>query len=66
MDALPTTNATKGASESTKNSTLETGASMVQNFAPPKRLCAHLNAFHAVGFRRLSEPKILVTKKQHP
>ena len=47
MDALPTTNATKGAPESTKNKTLETGASLVQNFAPPKRLCAHLNAFHA-------------------
>jgi len=47
MDTLPTTNATKGAPESTKNKTLETGASLVQNFAPPKRLCAHLNAFHA-------------------
>jgi hypothetical protein len=47
MDTLPTTNATKGAPESTKNRTLETGASLVQNFAPPKRLCAHLNAFHA-------------------
>ena len=52
MDTLPTTNATKGAPESTKNKTLETGASLVQNFAPPKRLCAHLNAFHAYA----SEP----------
>jgi hypothetical protein len=25
---------------------LETGASMVQNFAPVKQICAHLNAFH--------------------
>jgi hypothetical protein len=49
MDTLPTTNATKGAPESIKNKTLETGASLFQNFAPPKRLCAHLNAFHAVG-----------------
>ena len=47
MDSLPTTNATKGAPESTKNATLETGASAVQNFAPTKRICAHLNAFHA-------------------
>jgi hypothetical protein len=47
MDALPTTNDTKGAPESIKNKTLETGAALVQNFAPPKRICAHLNAFHA-------------------
>ncbi|KAH9845074.1 oil body-associated protein 1B-like [Teratosphaeria destructans] len=46
MDSLPTTNHTKGDQESLKNKTLETGASMVQNFDPPKRLCAHLNAFH--------------------
>lgn len=46
MDSLPVTNDTKGAPESLTNKTLETGASMVQNFAPPKRLCAHLNAFH--------------------
>ncbi|KAJ8128414.1 hypothetical protein O1611_g5224 [Lasiodiplodia mahajangana] len=25
---------------------LETGASLIQNFEPTKRLCAHLNAFH--------------------
>lgn len=47
MENLPTTNNTAGAPESTKNSTLETGASLVQSFEPPKRLCAHLNAFHA-------------------
>jgi hypothetical protein len=47
MDSIPTTNATKGGEESLKNRTLETGAAMVQNFDPPKRLCAHLNAFHA-------------------
>ncbi|EMC98268.1 hypothetical protein BAUCODRAFT_32280 [Baudoinia panamericana UAMH 10762] len=46
MDSLPTTNATKGGEESLMNRTLETGAAMVQNFEPPKRLCAHLNAFH--------------------
>ena len=28
------------------NTLLETGASMVQNFAPVKQICAHLNAFH--------------------
>ncbi|KAF2773154.1 DUF1264-domain-containing protein [Teratosphaeria nubilosa] len=46
MDSLPTTNHTKGDEESLKNKALETGASMVQSFEPPKRLCAHLNAFH--------------------
>jgi len=46
MDSLPTTNGAKGVPESTKNTVLETGASMIQNFAPTKRLCAHLNAFH--------------------
>lgn len=46
MDTLPTTNATKGAAESTKNQILETGAGLAQNFDPPKRICAHLNAFH--------------------
>ncbi|RAH70260.1 OBAP family protein [Aspergillus aculeatinus CBS 121060] len=31
---------------STKSRVLETGASMVQDFAPVKNICAHLNAFH--------------------
>jgi hypothetical protein len=47
MDALPVTNKTAGAPESTYNKALETGAGMTQNFAPVKRICAHLNAFHA-------------------
>lgn len=47
MDALPVTNDTLGAPESAKNKTLETGASLTQSFGPLKRLCAHLNAFHA-------------------
>ena len=46
MDSTPTTNSVSGAPESTKNATLETGASLIQNFDPPKRICAHLNAFH--------------------
>jgi len=46
-DGLPITNAVKGATESVKNSILETGAGATQSFEPTKRLCAHLNAFHA-------------------
>ncbi|KAK1094076.1 hypothetical protein LTR48_001082 [Friedmanniomyces endolithicus] len=47
MDTLPTTNSTKGAPESLLNHTLETSAALLQPLLPPKRLCAHLNAFHA-------------------
>ncbi|KAF2715835.1 hypothetical protein K431DRAFT_289895 [Polychaeton citri CBS 116435] len=47
MGILLITNAAKGAPESTKENILETGAGLVQNFAPNKRLCAHLNAFSA-------------------
>ncbi|KAK2051877.1 DUF1264-domain-containing protein [Colletotrichum caudatum] len=32
---------------STKNHVLQAGASAVQDFAPLKNVCAHLNAFHA-------------------
>jgi len=46
-DSLPVTNNVKGASESWKETILETGASATQSFEPTKRLCAHLNAFHA-------------------
>lgn len=49
---IPTSNSTQGEPESAKNKTLETGASLVQDFGPPKRLCAHLNAFHSY----VSEP----------
>lgn len=45
-DHLPVTNQAIGEAESMKEKILETGASMVQSFEPPKRLCAHLNAFH--------------------
>jgi len=31
---------------STKSAILETGASLTQDFAPVKNICAHLNAFH--------------------
>lgn len=41
-DHLPVTNQAIGEPESTKEKILETGASMVQSFDPPKRLCAHL------------------------
>jgi len=47
MDKLPVNNKAVGGAESLTNKTLETGASIVQNFAPVKRICAHLNAFHA-------------------
>jgi len=48
MDQIPTTsNSVKGEPESVKNKVLETGAGLTQNFGPSKRLCAHLNAFHA-------------------
>lgn len=47
MENVPTTNETKGNPESLTNKILETGAAATQNFAPPKRVCAHLNAFHA-------------------
>ncbi|KAF2873610.1 hypothetical protein BDV95DRAFT_605099 [Massariosphaeria phaeospora] len=43
---IPVTNNTKGAAESLKNKTLETGAAAIQNFEPVERICAHLNAFH--------------------
>lgn len=57
MDSIPSTsNSVKGEPESLKNKTLETGASLVQNFGPPKRLCAHLNAFHTYA----SQPGRLV------
>lgn len=47
LDQVPTTsNNVSGHPESLKNSTLETGAGYTQSFAPPSRLCAHLNAFH--------------------
>ncbi|KAL8690111.1 MAG: hypothetical protein Q9218_004379 [Villophora microphyllina] len=40
------TNGVAGTPLSTKSKVLETGASMVQDFAPVKAICAHLNAFH--------------------
>lgn len=46
-ETMPTTNDTVGEPESLTNETLESGAALVQSFEPPKRLCAHLNAFHA-------------------
>ncbi|KAL9060412.1 MAG: hypothetical protein Q9206_001032 [Seirophora lacunosa] len=40
------TNGATGAPLAAKSKVLETGASMVQNFAPVSAVCAHLNAFH--------------------
>ncbi|CAF9931019.1 MAG: hypothetical protein GOMPHAMPRED_005795 [Gomphillus americanus] len=42
----PTTNKAVGEELSAKSQILETGASVTQNFAPIKSICAHLNAFH--------------------
>ncbi|KFY96958.1 hypothetical protein V500_02251 [Pseudogymnoascus sp. VKM F-4518 (FW-2643)] len=38
--------ASSGSGLTTKDIILETGASIVQNFAPVQAICAHLNAFH--------------------
>jgi hypothetical protein len=46
MNDLPKTNAAPGEPTSTKEQILHAGAAMVQNFDPPKQLCAHLHAFH--------------------
>ncbi|KAK3708527.1 hypothetical protein LTR37_011422 [Vermiconidia calcicola] len=46
MDSLPVTNNAVGEPTSTKEKVLHAGAAMVQNFDPPKQLCAHLHAFH--------------------
>lgn len=46
MESVPTTNHAKGAPTSIKEQVLHAGASMVQNFDPPKQLCAHLHAYH--------------------
>jgi hypothetical protein len=42
----PITNEAIGEATSAKEKFLHAGASIVQNFNPPKQLCAHLNAFH--------------------
>ncbi|KAE9576019.1 Oil body-associated protein 1A [Colletotrichum fructicola] len=41
------TNPAAGDPITTKNQVLQAGASAVQDFAPLKNVCAHLNAFHA-------------------
>ena len=46
MDSVPTTNDAKGEPTTVKEQVLHAGASMVQNFDPPKQLCAHLHAYH--------------------
>ena len=47
MDLLPKTNQAPGEPTSGKEQFLHAGAAALQNFDPPKQLCAHLNAFHA-------------------
>jgi hypothetical protein len=44
---IPVTNSTLGGPETVKNHLLESGAKHMQSFDPPKRICAHLHAFHA-------------------
>ncbi|KAF2434096.1 DUF1264-domain-containing protein [Tothia fuscella] len=61
MDSVPTTNAAPGGPLTTKSKILETGASMTQNFAPIKNICAHLNAFHAFA----SEPSRAPVESNH-
>jgi hypothetical protein len=78
MNNLPVHNKAVGEPESLTNTTLETGASLVQvsltvftcscvciddvqNFAPVKRICAHLNAFHAYAH----EPKRAAVEANH-
>ncbi|EMD65099.1 hypothetical protein GGP41_003742 [Bipolaris sorokiniana] len=61
MDSLPVNNKTAGEAESTYNKTLETGAGATQNFAPVKRVCAHLNAFHAYA----DDPKRAAVEANH-
>ncbi|KAJ4362280.1 hypothetical protein N0V83_010373 [Neocucurbitaria cava] len=61
MDALPVTNKALGEPESTQNQLLETGAAVAQNFEPVKRICAHLNAFHAYAH----EPKRDAVEANH-
>jgi hypothetical protein len=41
-----TTHGAPGPSPTTKDSILETGASVTQSFGPIQSICAHLNAFH--------------------
>ncbi|KAF2238816.1 DUF1264-domain-containing protein [Viridothelium virens] len=52
MESMPESNSAWGQPESIKNKVLETGAGLTQDFGPTKRICAHLNAFHAYA----SEP----------
>ncbi|EUC49944.1 hypothetical protein COCMIDRAFT_83399 [Bipolaris oryzae ATCC 44560] len=61
MDSLPVNNKTAGEAESTYNKALETGAGATQNFAPVKRVCAHLNAFHAYA----DDPKRAAVEANH-
>ncbi len=46
MDSQPTTNSAKGEPTSGKEQFLHAGAAIMQNFDPPKQLCAHLHAYH--------------------
>lgn len=46
MDDTPKTHGVPGEPTTAKEQVLHAGASMVQNFDPPKQLCAHLHAYH--------------------
>ncbi|TDZ29221.1 Oil body-associated protein 1A [Colletotrichum spinosum] len=47
MATKPETNPAAGEPISSKNQVLQAGASAIQDFAPLRSVCAHLNAFHA-------------------
>ena len=46
MEDVPETNQAKGEPTSMKEQFLHAGAAMLQNFDPPKQLCAHLHVSH--------------------
>lgn len=46
MSTCETTHGAVGPPKTTKDTVLEAGAAVTQNFAPVKAICAHLNAFH--------------------
>ena len=61
MDTMPVTNHAPGDPTSTKEQVLSTGAGLLQNFDPPKQLCAHLNAFHVYAH----SPSLRISEANH-
>ncbi|KAF7955281.1 uncharacterized protein EAE97_000540 [Botrytis byssoidea] len=52
MAQQPLTHGAPGSEVSAKDRILETGASVTQDFAPIKKICAHLNALHVYAAER--------------